>query len=307
MGRSKKVTGPFLDHVGVDMLQGGGKLFLGSSGRYIGPGHFGLLDQGDGAQFFSLHYEADLDRGGASVLDVRPLLWQDGWPVAGNNLQEGTYRIESARTGTDLELAVPGIPVGGGRARRGGGPGGGPAVGSANVPASTNAPAPGANRGGGGGGQRGAGGGGGGMFAGTGSGVIPPQDVAQVSSNWPSGNIEVRMANYMNQAQQQWTISAVTNAGGYLGAPYFKITIARTERTLAATEDGELVTLPAFTGGAEQLWRIEQLTDGTWRISPKSSSQSAQAVAVSALGSSFATLSKFDVQSDQHRWLIKSP
>ena len=131
MGRAKKVTGPFLDNMGIDMLQGGGKLFLGSGGRYIGPGHFGLLDLGDGVEKFSLHYEADLDRGGISVLDIRPLLWRDGWPVAGENLKGGTYAIESARTGTALELAVQGMPVGGfrGRGGRGGpGPGGPPAA-----------------------------------------------------------------------------------------------------------------------------------------------------------------------------------
>ena len=80
MGRAKKVTGPFVDNMGIDMLQGGGKLFLGSSGRYIGPGHFGLLDLGDDVQKFSCHYEADLDRCDVSVLDIRPLLWHDGWP-----------------------------------------------------------------------------------------------------------------------------------------------------------------------------------------------------------------------------------
>ena len=123
MGRARKVTGPFLDNMGIDMLQGGGKLFVGSSGRQIGPGHFGLLDLGDGVQKFSCHYEADLDRGGISVLDIRPLLWRDGWPEAGDNFKEGTYQIESARTGTALELAVQGMPVGGfrGRGGRGGG------------------------------------------------------------------------------------------------------------------------------------------------------------------------------------------
>ena len=95
MGRSRKVTGPFLDNMGIDMLQGGGKLFAGSSGRHIGPGHFGLLDLGDGVQKFSCHYEADLDRGGISVLDIRPLLWRDGWPVAGDNVTAATY--ESSR------------------------------------------------------------------------------------------------------------------------------------------------------------------------------------------------------------------
>ena len=119
VGRSRKVTGPFLDHMGLDMIQGGGKLFVGSGGRVIGPGHFGLLDLGDGVQKFSCHYEADLDRGGASVLDIRPLLWKDGWPVAGENFKEGTYEIESVRTGTALELAVEGVPVGG-RAQPGG-------------------------------------------------------------------------------------------------------------------------------------------------------------------------------------------
>ena len=122
MGRAKKVTGPFLDNMGVDMLQGGGKLFLGSGGRVIGPGHFGLLDLGDGVQKFSCHYEADLDRGGVSVLDIRPLLWRDGWPVAGENVKDGTYEIESARTGTALEMAVEGVPVGGCAAVRRGAP-----------------------------------------------------------------------------------------------------------------------------------------------------------------------------------------
>ena len=126
VGRARSISGPYLDHTGIDMIQGGGKLFLGSGGRVIGPGHFGLLDLGDGVQKFSCHYEADLDRGGASVLDIRPLLWKDGWPVAGENLKEGTYEIESVRTGTALELAVEGMPVGGRRIRGGfgAGPGG---------------------------------------------------------------------------------------------------------------------------------------------------------------------------------------
>jgi arabinan endo-1,5-alpha-L-arabinosidase len=61
VGRATAVTGPFLDNMGVDMIEGGGKLFVGSNGRDIGPGHFGLLDLGDGVQKFSCHYEADLD------------------------------------------------------------------------------------------------------------------------------------------------------------------------------------------------------------------------------------------------------
>lgn len=295
MGRSRKVTGPFLDHMGLDMIQGGGKLFLGSGGRFIGPGHFGLLDLGDGVQRFSCHYEADLDRGGASVVDIRPLLWKDGWPVAGDNFKEGIYEIESARTGTALELAVEGVPVGGARVRaRPGGPGG-PGGG-------TNGPA-----GVGGSNTFGFGGFGGPGPGGRPSAPIPAQDVKQVSTNWPSGNIEVRMANYLCQAQQKWAITAVTNAGGYPGSPYFRITIAGTDRALAATEDLELTTVPAFTGDPQQLWRLEQLEDGTWRIMPKAVLNQKIPMAVSAIGSSFSTLSKFDCASDKQRWIFKTP
>jgi arabinan endo-1,5-alpha-L-arabinosidase len=267
VGRSRKVTGPFLDNMGIDMLQGGGKLVIGSGGRFIGPGHFGLMDLGDGVQKFSIHWEADLDRGGSSVVDIRPLLWKDGWPVTGENFKEGTYEIESVRTGTALELAVEGVPVGG---RRGGFGG----FGRRNAGPVT---------------------------------PIPDQDVNQVSVNWPTGNIDIRMSNYMCQAQQKWTVTPVADVGGYPGSPYFKITVAGTDRTLAVGKDGELVALPAFTGGHEQFWRLDQLTDGTWRVMPKFASTAKESLALSAVGSSFATLTKFDPTSDKQHWFFKTP
>lgn len=283
MGRSRRVSGPFVDNMGIDMLKGGGKLFLGSSGRQIGPGHFGLLDLGDGVEKFSLHYEADLDRGGASVLAIQPLLWRDGWPVAGENFEGGTYQIESVRTGTALELAVQGVPVGG--VRRG--PGGGP---------------PGT-----GGGPPGAGGGPGRERGDVPSVAIPPQEVAEVSANWPAGAIALSLAPYMSQAQQKWTVAPVANVGGYPGSPYFKITLAGTDRALAAGADGELVALPSFTGGPEQLWRIDQLTDGTYRVMPKAMPDAQPPLALSAVGSSKPTLSRFRPDGDRHRWSFKKP
>ena len=144
------------------------------------------------------------------------------------------------------------------------------------------------------------------MFGGVG-GVIPPQDVAQVSTNWPAGNVAVRMANYLCQAQQKWTLTAVTNAGGYPGSPYFKIAIAGTEGVLAADEDRELTALAAFTGAPEQLWRLDQLTDGTWRIRPKLVPNTTEPLVLSAIGSSFATLARFDPGSDKQRWVFRAP
>ena len=95
--------------MGVDMIRGGGKLFAGLSGRVIGSGHFGLLNLEDGVQKFSSHYEADLDRG-ASVLDIRPLLWSGGWPVGGENATDALFWavtvIDSPRQMDNVRLAI---------------------------------------------------------------------------------------------------------------------------------------------------------------------------------------------------------
>jgi arabinan endo-1,5-alpha-L-arabinosidase len=115
------------------------------------------------------------------------------------------------------------------------------------------------------------------------------------------------MAPFLLQAQQKWAITPVDKAGGYPGSPYFKITIAGTERTLAATADAELVVFPTFTGGPEQLWRIDQLTDGTYRLMPKAVPRSGQSLALSAIGSSTPTLEVFTTENDRQRWLLKTP
>ncbi len=131
--------------------------------------------------------------------------------------------------------------------------------------------------------------------------------LAEVSTNWPAGLIDVRIGDYMLRPYQKWAISAVTNAGGYLGSPYFKIALAGTARVLAATDDAEVVTVPAFNGNPEQLWRIDQLTDGTYRIMPKALPHSKEPLALTAVGSCTPTLQKFDAKSVGARWNFKTP
>jgi arabinan endo-1,5-alpha-L-arabinosidase len=263
VGRSRKVTGPYLDNVGRDMLKGGGKMVIAAGGRVAGPGHFGRIIQGDGIEKMSCHYEADLDQSGLSVLGIRPLLWKNGWPVAGDNFKEGTYEIESERRGYALELAVDFVRMPGGMHwfNR-----------DKNEPVKP----------------------------------IASQELADVIKTWPTGNTAIRIGDYMFRPHQKWSITAVPNAGGYLGAPYYKIVIEGTDRALAATADAEVITVPAFTGAPEQLWQIDQLTDGTYRIMPKVVPNSNKKLALISSGDSTPTLAEFDMNSDNSKWNFKA-
>jgi arabinan endo-1,5-alpha-L-arabinosidase len=262
VGRSKKVTGPYLDNMGREMLKGGGKMVLAAGNRLIGPGHFGRIVLGDGVEKMSCHYEADLDQSGRSVLGIRPLLWKNGWPVAGDHFKEGTYEIESERRGYALELGVDFVRMPGGM--------------RFNV--NNDEPVK----------------------------SLPSQELADVIKTWPAGNIGVRIGDYMFRPHQKWTITAVPNVGGYLGAPYYKIIIAGTDRALAATADAEVITVPAFAGAPEQLWRIEQLTDGTYRIMPKVIPNSKEQLALVSSGDSTPTLAPFNMNSDNSKWNFKA-
>src|ERR1019366_8957199 len=55
VGRAQKVTGPYLDREGKDLVDGGGTLFLATAGRFIGPGHIGILND-RGTNWFSYHF-----------------------------------------------------------------------------------------------------------------------------------------------------------------------------------------------------------------------------------------------------------
>ena len=106
VGRSKSVEGPYLDNVGRDMFHGGGKMVIAAEDRACGAGHFGRYIIDEGVEVMSFHWEADFELSGRSVLAVRPLVWKNGWPVAGEHFKGGTFEIESERRGYALELAV---------------------------------------------------------------------------------------------------------------------------------------------------------------------------------------------------------
>lgn len=263
VGRSKKVTGPYIDAMGRDMMKGGGKMVLAARDRKVGAGHFGRTVIENGVEKMSFHWEADFDLGGRSTLGILPLLWKNGWPYAGENLKDGTYEIESERRGYALELVVDFVRMAGGM--RGFG-------------RATDEPVK----------------------------PVANQELSEVIEGWPKGDIGVRIGDYMFRPHQKWTISAVPEAGGYLGGPYYKIVIAGTERALAATADAEVIAVPKFTGAPEQLWRIDQLTDGTYRIMPKVVPNSSEKLVLVSTGDSTPSLAKFDMNSDNSKWNFRT-
>lgn len=82
VGRSKKITGPYVDKAGVDMLHDGGTLFLDAQGPLFGPGHASIL-KAKGREWFTSDYEGDTRMGGKATFAIMPLHWTpDGWPEA---------------------------------------------------------------------------------------------------------------------------------------------------------------------------------------------------------------------------------
>jgi arabinan endo-1,5-alpha-L-arabinosidase len=80
VGRSKQVTGPYLDRAGVDMNQGGGTLVIAGDQDWPGVGHNSAYTF-DGKDVLVLHAYEAADKY-LQKLKVLEMTWdQDGWPV----------------------------------------------------------------------------------------------------------------------------------------------------------------------------------------------------------------------------------
>lgn len=265
VGRSRSVEGPYLDNIGRDMFHGGGRMVIAAGDRVCGPGHFGRTIIDDGVEIMSCHYEADFDRSGRSVLGIRPLLWKNDWPVAGERFKGGTFEIESERRGYALELSVDFVRMAQERQpfRRI----------DPKEPLKS----------------------------------IAAQTLDEVISTWPDGEISVRCGDYMFRPHQRWSVKAVPE-GGTLCGPLFSICIEGTDRALTATVGLELTT-KKFEGTPEQLWRIEQLIDGTFRIMPYAIPGQEglnTRYCLYSVADSTPTLAAYDFNTDNSKWNFRN-
>lgn len=80
VGRSRTVTGPYVDQNGVAMMNGGGTQILATHGSIIGPGGQTVANV-HGQDMLVYHYYDGNDNG-IPKLGLNPLFWtRDGWPV----------------------------------------------------------------------------------------------------------------------------------------------------------------------------------------------------------------------------------
>ena len=79
VGRSRNITGPYVDRDGVPMMKGGGSPVLMSNSKWAGPGGQSLLKLNDG---FIIAFHAYDSKTGRPALQISTLGWKDGWPSA---------------------------------------------------------------------------------------------------------------------------------------------------------------------------------------------------------------------------------
>ncbi len=79
VGRSDKVTGPYIDAAGTPLMQGGGTVVAVGNDRYPGVGHCAVVSSEEGEKMLLHAY--DRETGYNAVLLVRTLVWdRNGWP-----------------------------------------------------------------------------------------------------------------------------------------------------------------------------------------------------------------------------------
>jgi arabinan endo-1,5-alpha-L-arabinosidase len=80
VGRSKSVTGPYVDQTGKPLTQGGGTELLVANSRWLGPGGESVLIDPKGKDLIIFHaYDA---KTGKPSMQLSTIDWSGGWPHA---------------------------------------------------------------------------------------------------------------------------------------------------------------------------------------------------------------------------------
>jgi arabinan endo-1,5-alpha-L-arabinosidase len=80
VGRSDKITGPYVDKDGNPMMEGGATELLAGNERWKGPGGESVVQDKDRDLLVFHTYDG---KDGRSFLQISTLVWENGWPRAG--------------------------------------------------------------------------------------------------------------------------------------------------------------------------------------------------------------------------------
>jgi arabinan endo-1,5-alpha-L-arabinosidase len=87
VGRSRHVTGPYVDVEGKPMLKGGATQLLAGNSRWLGPGGESILQTPTGDLMVFHAYDAET---GKPALQISTIAWKDGWPRIALGLTGGS-------------------------------------------------------------------------------------------------------------------------------------------------------------------------------------------------------------------------
>ncbi|WP_233532379.1 family 43 glycosylhydrolase [Paenibacillus alkalitolerans] len=91
-GRSKSITGPYVDKAGTSMMDGGGTILEVGDSRWKGPG--GQEPFFDGNQWIMVRHAYDANNNGFPTLRIRDLYWDaEKWPSY--SASSGYYKIQN--------------------------------------------------------------------------------------------------------------------------------------------------------------------------------------------------------------------
>lgn len=81
VGRSRNVTGPYVDRNGNAMMNGGGTTLVSGNTRWRGPGHNSVFFSGN--KGYNLYHAYDAYDNGVPKLRISEMVWDSqGWPVS---------------------------------------------------------------------------------------------------------------------------------------------------------------------------------------------------------------------------------
>jgi arabinan endo-1,5-alpha-L-arabinosidase len=79
VGRSRSVTGPYVDRNSKPLMEGGGTIVVTGGKRWRGPGHCAILQERDSEKL--VYHAYDADARGTPTLRIDSLIWDSaGWP-----------------------------------------------------------------------------------------------------------------------------------------------------------------------------------------------------------------------------------